>query len=160
MEVLYSSKGISKAAATKKIISIIICVALMIGFFIFSESKVKGRTQNVSIGGQYTSITLDKYRFSSEERKAVAGIGMAFGIMAIFDAALLGLCRVSWTEICRDKIKGSFMGKTASYSTEDITNATVFGNYLILDGKFGKASLIVQDPKQARKVIDEILLNR
>lgn len=160
MEVLYHSKGISKTAMMRKIISIVICLLLMIGLLSYAGSSVKGETHNISFGGRATRVSFDEYRFSSDEREGISIIGFVFGIMAIIDATILGLSRKSWTEIRKDVIKGNFMGKTVSHSVADITKVSVYNSYLILTGKFGKAGLVVENPSAARKVIDELLLNR
>ena len=160
MEVLYSSKGISKSAATRKIISIVVCIALMIGLLIFSQSKVEGKRQNISFGGVSSSISFDEYRFTKEERKGIDAIGYAFGIVAIIDAAILGLSKKSWTEIHRDVIIGNFMSKTVSCSVSEITNASVSGNYLVVTGAFGKVRLIVDNATEARRILDNLLLKR
>lgn len=158
MDVLYSSKGISKTAVTKKAISIVLCLIIMIGLIIYSQSKVKGRTHNVSLGGQFTSISFDEYRFSSSERKGVTTIGFLFGVFAIFDAATLGLSRTSWVEIRKDTVKGNFMGKTVSCAISDISNVSSYSNYLILTGKQGVTMLVAENPKNARAVLDSLLL--
>lgn len=160
MEVLYRSKGISKAAATKKLVSVIISLALMVGLIIYAGSEVKGKTQAIPNNGKISYVRFNENRFSAEEQKGIVGIGFVFGIMAIIDAATLGLSRTSWTEIHKDTIKGSFMDKTVAYPTADITKVDGYGNYLILTGKFGRGVLIVENTKAARKVIDDILLSR
>lgn len=160
MEILYQSKGISKANATKKLISIIICLVLMAGFFIYAGSEVKGKTHAIPNNGGISYVSFSENRFSAEEQKGLIYIGFVFGIMAILDALTLGLSRTSWVEISNDTIKGSFMRKTVSYSTADITKISVYNNYLIITGKFGIGALIAENAKTARKVIDDILLKR
>lgn len=163
MDVLYCSKGISKSAMARKTVSIIICFVIMVAMIFYAQSKVKGPKQNVVIGGingTYTQYQSTRFRFSSDERQSITILGFAFGIVAVADAAVLGLSRTSWTEIREDKIKGKFMGKTISYPISKIKNVSAFGDFLIINGSAGTTGLITENPKQARKVIDKLLLNR
>ena len=163
MDVLYSSKGFSKSVTARKIVSIIICLIVMVTMIFYAQSKVKGPRQNVVIGGingTYTHYQSTKFRFSSDERQSITILGFAFGIVAVADAAVLGLNRTSWTEIRKDRIKGNFMGKTISYPVSEIKNVSTFGDFLIINGSAGTTGLITENPKRAREVIDKLLLNR
>lgn len=160
METLYQSKGIAKSDITKKMISIVICFVIMIGLFIFAQSEVKGKTHAIPSNGGISYVSLNEARFSEDEQKALVILGFVFGILAVVDAATIGLGRTSWVEITQSTIKGNFMGKTVSYPITDITKVSAYNNYLIISGKFGVGVLVVQNAKTARKVINELLLAR
>ena len=151
---------INEDKIVKKLISIIICFVLMAGFFIYAGSEVKGEAHAIPNNGGISYVSFNENRFSVEEQKGLISIGFVFGIMAIIDAATLGLSRTSWVEIRSDTIKGNFMGKTVSYPIADITKVSIYSNYLIITGKFGFGTLIVENAKTARKVIDDLLLKR
>lgn len=155
MNVLYSSKGISKGATKKKLISIIVCLVIAFAMIIIGSSKTKGPSQLISVGGGSAHrVSFDKNRFSADQQKAMAALSLGFGMVALFDAALLAGCRVSWTEITETTIKGSYMGKTVSCSMSDVKKISQFGEHLFIEGPAGKFGLITEDPKKAREIIE------
>lgn len=158
MDVLYRSKGISKAAVTKKLVSIVLCLVLAFSLVIIGSSKTKGPSQMVSIGGGTAqSISLERSRFSAEEQKGFAALALVSGLIAIIDAGLLAGSRISWIEIYRDSINANCMGKSVSYSIEEITQISEFGDYLIISGSSGKVALITDNPKKVHKLLDKLV---
>lgn len=161
MDILYRSKGISQSAIVKKLIAVVIFVAIFVGLMVFAGSKVSGPRETIAIGGmngKRVTTSMTKARFSSEERTGLELLACVFAVMAAFNAIEMGLGRASWTEIRKDVIKGSFMGKTFSYPVSQIANVSSFGEYLIISGKSGKIGLVTNDPPKARKIINDLLL--
>lgn len=160
MEVLYRSKGISKQAFTAKCISIAICLAVAIFLCFLGGSKVDGPTQVVSIGGQMKHISLERSRFSGEQQQVMMVIVFMLGLYAVVDAVLLALYRQSWTEIYKDRIKACYMGKTVNYPMADITKISELKGHLIIEGASGKAGFIAEDPKRARRIVEQQMLRK
>ena len=158
MEVLYRSKGISKTAVAKKVISIIVCLILAFVLIMIGSSKTKGSSQMISVGGGAArSVSLEKNRYSAEEQQGFAALALMAGLLAVIDAGLLAGCRISWTEIHTDSVQGSCMGKSVSYPLAEITQISEFGNYLIVAGSAGKIVLVVDDPKKTHKLLNKLV---
>lgn len=161
MRALYRSRGISKAAVAKKLLSIAVCVILAVVLIMLAGSKTEGPSKMYSIGGgPASSISLEKDRFSDEAQQGLATLACVLALMALIDAVLLGLYKISWTEIYSDSIRANYMGKTVSYYIADITQISEMAGHLIISGSGGRIGLITQNPKRVHKLLEDLLMQQ
>lgn len=156
---MYKSKGISKKAFKKILISIIVDCIIACTFIFLANSKVDGPKQLISIGGvgnaQYVSLEQD--RFDDETQEILAKIGVIFFLWAGVEAVMIAMYGVSWTEIYTDKIQANYMNKIISYPIENVTSVTEAGNKVKITGSAGNISIVVENPKQATEILKSLI---
>ena len=158
---VYKSKGISKKAVKKMVISIIIDCVIAVMLIFLANSKVDGPKQSSSIGGAGSAhyVSLEQDRFDDKTQAVLASVGLVFFVSAFVEVVMIAMYKVSWTEIYTDKIQAKYINKIISYSVAGITSVTETSNKVKVKGSAGNISVIVENPKEASQLLQSIIRN-